>query len=135
MAWLKYDRNINTITLDAPIKNNSLSTTILNSHLKVNGTSTVGALIAANTTINGTLIVEKNSFFKSPLNVKNILFLDNVLYMQSNAYTNYSFKTTTNFTGADIACIPVMLEMTSFSNCNNEYFKCNIMTRKLFSIS
>ena len=125
MAWLKYDKNINTITLDAPIKNYSLSTTNLNSHLKVNGTSTVGELIAANTTINGTLTVEKNSFFKSPLNAKK-LFLDNVLYMQSNAYTNYSFKNTTNFTGADIACIPVMLEMTSFSNCKGEYFKCNI---------
>ena len=46
--------------------------------------------------------------------------------MQSKAYTNYSFKTTTNFIGADIACIPVMLEMTSFSNCKGEYFKCNI---------
>ena len=126
MAWLKYDRNNNTIILDAPIKNYSLSTTKLNSHLKVNGTSTVGELIAANTTINGTLTVEKNSFFKSPLNVKNTLFLDSVLYMQSNAYTNYSFKTTTNFTGADIACLPVMLEMTSFSNCKSEYFKCNI---------
>ena len=126
MAWLKYDKNINTITLDAPIKNYSLSTTKLNSHLKVNGTSTVGALIAANTTIKGTLIVENNSFFKSPLTVKNTLYLDNVLYMQSNAYTNYSFKSTTNFTGADIACIRVMLEMTSFSNCDTEYFKCNI---------
>lgn len=126
MAWLKYDRNNNTIILDAPIKNYSLSTTKLNSHLKVNGTSTVGELIAANTTINGTLTVEKNSFFKSPLNVKNTLFLDSVLYMQSNAYTNYSFKTTTNFIGADIACLPVMLEMTSFSNCKSEYFKCNI---------
>ena len=126
MAWLKYDKNINTITLDAPIKNHSLSTTKLNSHLKVNGTSTVGELIAANTTINGALNVEKNSFFKSPLNVKKTLFLDGVLYMQSNAYTNYSFKTTTNFIGADIACLPVMLEMTSFSNCHNEYFKCNI---------
>ena len=132
MAWLKYDKIINTITLDAPTKNNSLSTTKLNSHLKVNGTATVGALTAANTTINGattingTLTVENNSFFKSPLNVKNTLFLDNVLYMQSNAYTNYSFKKTTNFTSADIACIPVMLEMTSFSNCKGEYFKCNI---------
>ena len=127
MAWLKYDKIINTITLDAPIKNYSLSTTKLNSHLKVNGTSTVDELIAANTTINGTLNVEKNSFFKSQLNVKKTLFLDNVLYMQSNAYTNYSFKNTTNFINdTDIACIPVMLEMTSFSNCVCEYFKCNI---------
>ena len=125
MAWLKYDKNINTITLDAPTKNNSLSTTKLNSHLKVNGTSKVDELRAADTTINGTLTVEKNSFFKSPLNAKQ-LFLDNVLYMESNAYTIYDFKLIKNFACVDIACIPVMLEMTSFSNCKGEYFKCNI---------
>ena len=126
MAWLKYNKNINTITLDAPIKNNSLSTTELNSHLIVNGKSTVDELIAANTTINR-LNVKKDSIFKGPLNVKDTLFLDGVLYIQSNAYTNYSFETTKNFfTNADIACLPVMLEMTSFSNCHNEYFNCNI---------
>lgn len=127
MAWLKYNGNINTITLDAPIKNNSLSTTELNSHLEVNGKSTVGELTADDTTINGSLIVKKNSFFKSQLNVENTLFLDGVLQMQSNAYTNYYFKQTTNFPNiAEIACIPVMLEMSSFDQCRGYYFKCNI---------
>lgn len=144
MAWIKYIENKDTILLESSkAPNGSLSTTLLNTNLSVTGkatiygnasvdgtlnasNTTVGALTANNTIINGALTVKRNSYFEYPLNVQNQLALDNVLYMQSKACINYSFEKTTNFNGVNIACIPVMLEMTSFDKCNGEYFKCNI---------
>lgn len=139
MAWLKYDRNNDTITLDASKASNGSYSAVLNGSLSVNSSAnirgtlkasntTVGMLNAtSNTTIGGTLTVKNSSYFENCLNVNKQLFLDSVLCMQSKACTNYSFKNTSNFNdGADIACIPVMLEMTSFSNCKNEQFTCDI---------
>lgn len=139
MAWFRYEgKTKNTIVLEGPVVNGSRPTAILNGSLSVKysanvdgtlnaGNTTVNLLNTSNTTIGGTLTVKHSSYFENPLNVNKQLFLDSVLYMQSNAYTNYYFKNTKNFVNsADIACIPVMLEMTSFNNCKNEYFKCNI---------
>ena len=138
MAWFRYEgKTKNIIVLEGPVVNGSRPTALLNGSLSVKysaniygtlnaGNTTVNLLNTSNTTIGGTLTVKHSSYFENSLNVKKQLFLDNVLYMQSNACTNYSFKNTTNFISANIACIPVMLEMTSFNNCKNEYFNCNI---------
>lgn len=139
MAWFRYEGKYkNTIVLEGPSVKGSRPTALLNGSLSVTGkanidgtlnagNTTVSTLNASNTTIDGTLTVKKSSYFDNPLNVNKQLFLDNALYMQSNAYTNYYFNNTTNFVNsAEIACIPVMLEMTSFNECKNEYFKCNI---------
>ena len=141
MAWFRYEgKEKNTIVLEGPVvkKGSRPTAAVLNGSLTVNysadikgalsaGNTKVKLLNASNTTINGTLTVNKSSYFEDSLNVNKQLFLDSVLYMQSNAYTNYCFDKTTNFVNsAEIACIPVMLEMTSFDNCKNENFKCNI---------
>lgn len=139
MAWFRYEgKTNNTIVLEGPEVKGSYPTAFLNGSLIVKysanivgtlnaGNTTVNLLNADNTTIDGTLTVKHSSYFENPLNVNKQLFLDSELYMQSNAYTNYYFKNTNNFVhSANIACIPVMLEMTSFNNCSGEYFKCNI---------
>lgn len=140
MAWFRYEgKTKNKIVLEGSVGDDgSRPTTVLNGSLIVNysanikdtltaGNTTVGTLNAGYTTIDGPLTVKNGSYFEDTLNVKKQLFLDSVLYMQSNAYTNYYFDHTKNFVNsADIACIPVMLEMTKFNNCKNEDFKCNI---------
>ena len=134
MAWLKYDKNINTITLDAShLISDFYPTTLLNTDLNVGGSviikgsataitgfTTQSLIVEKATTISGNLTANSTSTFNYNLNVNGPLFLNNILSIASNACTKYNFNSSVMF-----ICVPVTLKM-KFTNAKSNDFKCDM---------
>ena len=138
MAWLKYDEKKDTITLDASkASNGSLSTTLLNNNLKVNGLVNVsGALKASNTTVSSLkatdttvnkLTVNSASNFFGIMNAVNVT--PTVLHIPKTGLTTYTFNSFIR-SGSnkflEIRYVPITIKMENFTDIYDNTFKCDM---------
>lgn len=138
MAWLTYDRNKDTITLDASKDSNgSLSTTLINNKLEVIGSAVVdGTLNAKNTkvanlnaleTTVSKLTVDGASNFFGIMNAVNVK--TNVLHIPNNGLTKYTFNSfirTGSNKFVEICYVPITLKMGNFTKIQNNEFTCDL---------